>query len=67
MPTTTERLLARIRELQDELEPNSPPPAAFRYSIENGRVVFEAEARASATANCGVRLTGFLRRTGRWW
>lgn len=44
--TATEMLLTRIRELQDELEEEfTRRRAAFRYRLDNGRVVFEAEVR----------------------
>ncbi|MGX0878190.1 hypothetical protein ACSSV4_002887 [Roseovarius sp. MBR-154] len=59
--TATEKLLTRIRELQDELEEEfSRRRAAFRYSFENGRVVFEAEVRRRHR-EMRVRLSTFLR------
>jgi hypothetical protein len=59
--TATEKLLTRIRELQDELEEEfSRRRAAFRYEFENGRVVFEAEMRRRHRA-MRVRLSTFLR------
>jgi len=62
MPTASERLLTRIRELQDELEAEfERRRTAFRYSLENGRVVFEAEARRRHR-EMRVRLLTFLRR-----
>ncbi len=61
--TATERLLTRIRELQDELEEEfSRRRAAFRYDLENNRVVFEAEVRRHHRA-LRVRLLTFLRQT----
>src|SRR6056297_4155619 len=60
--TATEKLLTRIRELQDELEEEfSRRRAAFRYGFENGRVVFEAEMRRRHR-EMRVRLSTFLRR-----
>src|SRR6056297_1129696 len=59
--TATEKLLTRIRELQDELEEEfARRRAAFRYEFENGRVVFEAEARRHHR-EMRVRLLTFLR------
>jgi len=44
--STTETILARIRDLQDEMEDEfARRREAFRYGFENGRVVFEAEVR----------------------
>jgi len=61
--TATEKLLTRIRELQDELEEEfARRRAAFRYSFENGRVVFEAEMRRRHR-EMRVRLSTFLRQT----
>lgn len=61
--TATEKLLTRIRELQDELEEEfSHRRAAFRYDLENGRVIFEAEVRRHHR-DMRVRLVTFLRRT----
>ena len=46
MTTPAETLLERIRALQDELENEfHRRRAAFRYRLENGRVVFEDEIR----------------------
>jgi hypothetical protein len=60
--TTTETILTRIRELQEELEADfARRRAAFRYGIENGRVVFEAEMRRRHR-EMRVRLLTFLRR-----
>lgn len=61
--TATEKLLTRIRELQDELEEEfSRRRTAFRYALENDRVVFEAEVRRQHR-KMRVRLLTFLRRT----
>ena len=61
--TATEKLLTRIRELQDELDEEfARRRAAFRYGFENGRVVFEAEVRRHHR-EMRVRLLTFLRRT----
>ncbi|NCQ25418.1 MAG: hypothetical protein COW54_08945 [Rhodobacteraceae bacterium CG17_big_fil_post_rev_8_21_14_2_50_63_15] len=61
--TATEMLLTRIRELQDELEEEfTRRRAAFRYRLDNGRVVFEAEVRRRHR-EMRVRLLTFLRRT----
>ncbi len=61
--TTTETILARIRELQDEMEEEfARRRAAFRYGFENGRVVFETEVRRRHR-EMRVRLTTFLRHT----
>ena len=58
-----EALIARIRDLQEELEQEiSERGKAFRYRLENGRVVFEAEAR-KAQRRFRVRLLVFLRHT----
>ena len=61
MSTQTERLLARIRALQDEIEEDiRRGRERFRYWLENGRVVFEAEMRERHRA-LRVRLLTFLR------
>ena len=63
MPNTAETLLQRIRELQDEFEHElAKRRAAFRYHLENGRVVWEEEARRQHRA-LRVRWLAFLRRT----
>lgn len=63
MSTTSERLLKRIRELQDELEEEFRDRSArFRYRLENGRVVFEAGIRERHRA-LRVRFSTFLRQT----
>ncbi|WP_417728372.1 hypothetical protein [Roseovarius sp.] len=59
----TDKLLTRIRELQDEMEEEfARRRAAFRYQYRNGRVVFEAEVRRRHR-EMRVRLLTFLRRT----
>ena len=61
MSTQTERLLARIRALQDEIEAEiHRGRERFRYRLENGRVVFEAEMRQRHRA-FRVKLSTFLR------
>lgn len=63
MTSQTEKLLQRIRELQDEIEADLRRRAGeFRYRLEDGRVVFEAGMRARHRA-LRVRLSTFLRRT----
>ena len=63
MPTATEKLLARIRVLQDELEQEfTRRRAQFRYRLENDRVVFESEIRRHHR-EFRVRLGTFLRHT----
>ncbi|MDW3116869.1 MAG: hypothetical protein R8G60_03125 [Roseovarius pacificus] len=63
MPTATEKLLARIRVLQDELEQEfTRRRAQFRYRLENDRVVFESESRRHHR-EFRVRLGTFLRQT----
>ncbi|MDZ7710622.1 MAG: hypothetical protein U5K36_11615 [Roseovarius sp.] len=60
--STTETILTRIRDLQDELEEEfARRRAAFRYGFKNGRVVFEAEVRRRHR-EMRVRLLTFLRR-----
>ncbi|MFB9151212.1 hypothetical protein [Roseovarius ramblicola] len=60
--STTETILARIRDLQEEMEEEfARRREAFRYGFENGRVVFEAEVRRRHR-EMRVRLTTFLRR-----
>ncbi|SEM33766.1 hypothetical protein SAMN04488077_10418 [Roseovarius tolerans] len=61
--SATEKILTRIRELQDELDEEfARRRAAFRYGFENGRVVFEAEVRRRHR-EMRVRLLTFLRQT----
>lgn len=63
MTTATEKLLSRIRELQDELDAEfTRRREAFRYTLDNGRVEFEAEVRR-AHRKARVRLLTFLRDT----
>ncbi|WP_294621172.1 hypothetical protein [uncultured Roseovarius sp.] len=62
-PTPTEKILTRIRDLQDELEAEfTRRRKQFRYSLQNGRVEFESEIRKQHRA-FRVRLSTFLRRT----
>lgn len=62
-PSSTEKLLTRIRELQNELEREyTRRRAQFRYSLKNGRVEFEAEMRRRHR-EFRVRLGTFLRNT----
>lgn len=61
--TATEKLLKRIRELQDELEQEfEARREAFRYRFEHGKVVFDAEIRRRHR-EMRVKLVTFLRRT----
>jgi hypothetical protein len=63
MTHATETLLTRIRELQDQLEAEFDRRRdAFLYRLENGRVIFDAEARRRQRA-FRVRLSDFLRGT----
>jgi hypothetical protein len=63
MTTPVETLLARMRELQDQLEAEFDRRAeAFRYRLENGRIIFDEEARRRHRA-FRVRLSDFLRNT----
>jgi len=63
MTTRTEKLLERIRALQDEMEEDFRRRRdRFRYRLENGRVVFEEGIREHHRA-FRVRLSAFLRRT----
>lgn len=62
-PSSTEKLLTHIRELQNELEREyTRRRAQFRYSLKNGRVEFEAEMRRRHR-EFRVRLGTFLRNT----
>ncbi len=62
-PTPTEKILTRIRDLQEELEAEfTRRRKQFRYSLQNGRVEFESEIRKQHRA-FRVRLSTFLRRT----
>ncbi len=63
MPNTAELLLERIRALQDEFEVElAKRRDAFRYKLENDRVVWEEEARRHHR-ELRVRLRTFLART----
>ncbi|MGH1356087.1 MAG: hypothetical protein ACRBBS_13520 [Thalassovita sp.] len=63
MPNTADSLLERMRELQDEFEQElAKRRTAFRYKLENGRVIWEDEARRQHRA-LRVRWLAFLRRT----
>lgn len=63
MSSPADTILSRIRELQDQLEDEfERRSAAFRYRLENGRVIFDTEARRRQRA-FRVRLTDFLRGT----
>lgn len=63
MPSTAETLIARIRELQEELEQEfARRREEFRYSLRHGRVEFEEEARRRQR-EFRVRLGTFLRQT----
>jgi len=63
MSNAAETLLDRIRDLQDEFEQElAKRREAFRYSLENGRIVWEDEARRQHRA-LRVRWLVFLRRT----
>ncbi|QGX98887.1 hypothetical protein EI983_11630 [Roseovarius faecimaris] len=63
MTSQTDKLLQQIRDLQDEIEADiRARSAAFRYRLDNGRVVFEEGIRAQHRA-LRVRLSAFLRRT----
>ena len=60
--TATDTILARIRELQDDLEADfERRRAAFRYGFSNGRVQFEEEIRRQHR-EMRVRFSTFLRR-----
>jgi len=63
MTSTTERLLSKIRELQDEMEDEfRRRREAFSYHVDGRRVVFEAEVRKRHKA-FRVSLSSFLRQT----
>ncbi len=63
MPSTIETLVARIHELQDELEEEiGRRGERFRYTLRQGRVEFEDEARRRHR-EMRVRLGTFLRQT----
>ncbi|SEP71768.1 hypothetical protein [Thalassovita taeanensis] len=63
MPNSAENLLKRIRELQDQFEAElAKRREALRYTLKNGRVVFDDETRREHRAQ-RVRLMAFLRQT----
>jgi hypothetical protein len=63
MTHATDTILARIRELQEQLETEFDRRRdAFLYRLDNGRVIFDAEARRRQRA-LRVRLSDFLRQT----
>ena len=63
MTKSTDQILARMRALQEQLEDEfARRREEFRYRFENGRVVFEREARRQQR-EFRVRLGDFLRRT----
>ncbi len=63
MPNTIERILTGMRDLQEQLEIElSKKREAFRYRLENGRVVFEAEVKSRHRA-MRVNLLTFLAAT----
>jgi hypothetical protein len=63
MPTATEQILSRIRDLQEEMEEEfRRRRERFRYRFEGGRVVFETEVKKQHRA-LRVRLSTFLRQT----
>ena len=63
MTSSLERLAERVRDLHDALEAElDDKRREFRYRIERGRVVFEAEVRARHRA-ARERLGSFLART----
>lgn len=63
MASPMQEILERIEALQDQLEVEiGKRREAFRYRIENGRIVFEEEARRRHR-ELRIRLLAFLRRT----
>lgn len=63
MANPMQEILERIEALQEQLEEEiSKRREAFRYQIENGRIVFEEEARRRHR-ELRIRLLVFLRRT----
>jgi len=63
MASPMQDILERIEALQDQLEVEiGKRREAFRYRIENGRIVFEEEARRRHR-ELRIRLLAFLRRT----
>lgn len=62
-PKTIDAIIARMRELQEQLEQEiSRKGEEFRYRLENGRVIFDREARR-AQARFKVGLWAYLKRT----
>lgn len=63
MPNTIDRILAGIRDLQEQLETElTKRREAFRYRLENGRVVFDKDVRKHHRA-MRVKLATFLAAT----
>ncbi len=63
MASRMQEILDRIEALQDQLEEEiGKRREAFRYQIENGRIVFEEEARRRHR-ELRIRLLTFLRQT----
>ncbi|MFC2969291.1 hypothetical protein [Acidimangrovimonas pyrenivorans] len=63
MTSPLDRLAERVREMQDALEAEiEDKRREFRYRVERGRVVFEAEVRARHRA-AREKLSSFLART----
>ncbi len=63
MTNPMQEILQRIEALQDQLEEEiSKRREAFRYQVENGRIVFEDEARRRHR-ELRVRFLVFIRRT----
>jgi hypothetical protein len=61
MATEIERLIGRIRDLEDELETQvAARRAAFRYRVERNRIVFEDEIRRRHAA-LRARLLPYIR------
>ena len=63
MSNATDTILARIRDLQEQLDAEfDRRREAFLYRLDNGRVIFAAEARRRQR-EMRVRLSDFLRNT----
>ena len=63
MSNATDTILARIRDLQEQLDAEfDRRREAFLYRLDNGRVIFDAEARRRQR-EMRVRLSDFLRNT----
>ena len=63
MSSPADTILSRIRALQEQLEAEFEKRSeALRYRLENGRVIFDAEARRQHR-DMRVRLSDFLRQT----